>query len=641
MPSEGLSRTAPGAATARSVDKNQTGLDEVSRVNRLYAVLGKTNDAIIRIRSQQELYEAACRIAVEDGGFALAWIGFVEPQTQRIRVSARYGRDEGYLDAVRISLRDDVPEGRGPTGVAMRKGRPFINNDTADNPVMVPWRAEQVRRGFLSSASFPLKIAGATIGVITLYAETANYFDEEEVQLLTTLAEDFSFALDAVEIARGRAVAEEELRRSHDELESRVEARTAELAIELARTRVLMEVASQAARSTEPGDLGERILDIAHRLLGATSGRIYLANGNEETQLVAAFGPRAHAPITKATALDCGDLARKAIVSGAVQVFAEAKRAAPPRRDTADDAQGQHLVAFPAKAHGRTCGVVALGFAAASPFGEQERPLCEAIGDQLGIAIENIRQFQAEREIADRLQGALLSMPAAIAGVEFAHAYRSATEAARVGGDFYDLFELGPEQVGIVIGDVAGKGLDAAVLTALVRHTIRAYAFDGKTPAQVIALTNEVVHAATPPDAFVTIFFAVLDTSGGGLVYASAGHTTAALVHGDRTISGLSRTGPPAGAFSGVKFGLKKTHVGRGELLFLYSDGLIEARRGVEFYGEERLQSLLRNGGSDPHTVLGHVVDDVVAFSGDGLKDDLAVLGLTLAQLPRPASSAT
>ena len=156
--------------------------------------------------------QAACKIAVEDGGFALAWIGFVEPETQRIRVSARYGRDEGYLDAVKISLRDDVPEGRGPTGVAMREGRPFINNDTANNPVMGPWRSEQVKRGFLSSASFPLRSRGSTIGVITLYADTANYFDEEEVRLLTTLADDFSFALEAAQVARKRAAAEEALR---------------------------------------------------------------------------------------------------------------------------------------------------------------------------------------------------------------------------------------------------------------------------------------------------------------------------------------------------------------------------------------------------------------------------------------------
>jgi signal transduction histidine kinase len=185
---------------------------EIGRVHRLYAVLSRVNEAIIRVRSRQDLLEAACRIAVEDGGFALAWIGFVVPETQRIRVHAKYGRDDGYLDDIEISLRDDVPEGQGPTGVAMREGRPFINNDTATDVTVAPWREEQLKRGFLSSASFPLKIAGVTIGVLTLYGGTAHYFDEEEVHLLSALADDFSFALEAAECASERAVAEAALR---------------------------------------------------------------------------------------------------------------------------------------------------------------------------------------------------------------------------------------------------------------------------------------------------------------------------------------------------------------------------------------------------------------------------------------------
>ena len=90
----------------------------------------------------------------------------------------------------------------------MREGRPFINNDTATDATVAPWREEQLKRGFHSSASFPLKIAGATIGVLTLYSGTAHYFDEEEVHLLSVLADDFSFALEAAEVASERALAE-------------------------------------------------------------------------------------------------------------------------------------------------------------------------------------------------------------------------------------------------------------------------------------------------------------------------------------------------------------------------------------------------------------------------------------------------
>jgi GAF domain-containing protein len=608
-----------------------TGLDDISRVNRLYAVLGKVNEAIIRLRAEQELFTAACRIAVEDGGFALAWIGFVEPQTQRIQVSAKYGRDEGYLEAVKISLRDDVPEGRGPTGVAMREGRPFINNDTANNPVMAPWRAEQVRRGFLSSASFPLRIADSTIGVITLYADTTDYFDEEEVHLLTALADNFSFALEAAQVARKQAAAEEALRESHDELEARVELRTTELAVELARTRVLMEVASQSARLLAPSELGERILEVARRQLGATSGSVCLIDHDTDgARPVAAFGLPPGSPMaSQGVPITVDGPVARAIITGRVQILEGEAVATSSCRPWAQGTETRRLVAFPAKAHGRTFGLVTLGFAAESVFGEQEIALYEAIGDQLGIAIENIRQFQTERDIADRLQEALLAMPRSLAGIEFAHAYRSANEAARVGGDFYDLFALEPDRIGISIGDVAGKGIEAAVLTSLAKYTIRAHAFEGgKTPAQVLSLTNEVIHEATSPDCFVTIFFAVLDLRDGRLTYANAGHTATAVVRTDGTITSLSRTGPPAGAFRGVQFGLAETRLGVGDLLFLYSDGLTEARRGAELYGEERLFALLANLDGGPQRVLTRVIDDVTVFSAGNFRDDLAVLGV-------------
>jgi len=112
--------------------------DELGRVNRLYAVLSKVNEAIVRVHEPQELFEVACKIAVEDGQFMLAWIGFVDPDTKYIKWVAKYGHDDGYLDTVRASVDEAVPEGRGPTGVSLRSGRPFINNDTANNPIMRP-----------------------------------------------------------------------------------------------------------------------------------------------------------------------------------------------------------------------------------------------------------------------------------------------------------------------------------------------------------------------------------------------------------------------------------------------------------------------------------------------------------------------
>lgn len=263
-------------------------------------------------------------------------------------------------------------------------------------------------------------------------------------------------------------------------------------------------------------------------------------------------------------------------------------------------------------------------------FSKRDIELIEGIASQAAVAIENARTFDMEHRVADQLQEALLALPDQVRGVEFAGAYHSAAEAARVGGDFYDLFELGEDRVGVVIGDVAGKGLDASVLTSMVRNTVRAHAYEPeKTPARILELTNEIVYSATPREAFVTLFFGVLDRRDGKMVYANAGHTTAAIVCLDSSASQLPVTGPLLGAFSSARFEQAESTLGFGEILFLYTDGLTEARRDSELYGEERVFDFLkaRHGGS-PRDLVADIVADVVEFSGQQLRDDLAILAV-------------
>lgn len=248
----------------------------------------------------------------------------------------------------------------------------------------------------------------------------------------------------------------------------------------------------------------------------------------------------------------------------------------------------------------------------------------------LALALENARLYETERNIADRLQEALLTLPDRLSGIEFAHAYHSATEAARVGGDFYDVFEIEHDSVGITIGDVAGKGLDAAVLTSLVKNTIRAHANEmGATPRQILRLTNDVVFKATSTESFVTVFFAVLDCRDGRLLYANGGHTSPAVVRSDGSTTRLLATGPLLGAFSGVDFDQEETRLEPDDLLFLYTDGLTEARRDGELFGEDRVFELLvRLGDRSPRATVEAVIDGVFDFAGGRLSDDLALLAL-------------
>jgi serine phosphatase RsbU (regulator of sigma subunit) len=184
--------------------------------------------------------------------------------------------------------------------------------------------------------------------------------------------------------------------------------------------------------------------------------------------------------------------------------------------------------------------------------------------------------------------------------------------------------------VGMTIGDVAGKGLDAAVLTSLAKNTIRAHTSErGKTPSQVLALTNDVVFKATPVGSFVTVFLGVLDRRNGRLVYASAAHPVVALRPGE-TPTEIAATGPLLGAFEGVVFSEAEVNLDLDDVLFLYTDGLTEARGDGEFYGDARMYDVLSQNSGDYRatTLVEDVLADVLAFSGGRLRDDLAILAV-------------
>lgn len=286
----------------------------------------------------------------------------------------------------------------------------------------------------------------------------------------------------------------------------------------------------------------------------------------------------------------------------------------------------------PLSALNRPLGTIACGFTSGpGTFDEAQVDFVAKIASSLSLALQNAQLYAAEHRIADRLQEALLSLPAEIAGVDFAFDYHSAAEAARVGGDFYDVFPLGGDRLGVTIGDVAGKGIDAAVLTSFAKNTIRAYAAEkDNSPSEVLTLTNALLYETTPPESFVSVFFGVLDKWSDRLEWANAGHTSAVLMRGGGSTDLLASTGTILGAFPHVEVEQRDALVSCGDVLFLYTDGLIEARDGKAMYGEEGLLRFLAKAKWDSLSRLVEAaVDDVVAFTKTGLSDDVAVLALS------------
>ena len=184
----------------RDVTELKLHEERLARLNRILAVLSGINSAIVRIRDRQKLFEEACRITVEHGGFGIAWIGMLDRETLDITPVASAGIEtESFLAKSGNTARPDSPLGQGFVGRAIREKRAVVSNDITKEPSQGgERRKEAIRRGYGSMIALPLLVEGEAVGSLSLFAKELNFFDEEEIKLLTELAGDISFALEHI-----------------------------------------------------------------------------------------------------------------------------------------------------------------------------------------------------------------------------------------------------------------------------------------------------------------------------------------------------------------------------------------------------------------------------------------------------------
>jgi len=186
---------------ARDISERIEHEDRIKRLSRIHAVTSSINATIVRVRDRDELFREACRIAVEEGGFSLAWVGVANVSAHASPV-ARFGTDDGFLDEARRLI---GPDGHAtPAMTALREGRPIVVNDIAAESAYAP-RAPALARNFRSLAALPLLVDGKAVAVQMLYAPEPQFFDHDEVKLLKGLAADLSFALEHIAKAESLA----------------------------------------------------------------------------------------------------------------------------------------------------------------------------------------------------------------------------------------------------------------------------------------------------------------------------------------------------------------------------------------------------------------------------------------------------
>jgi phosphoserine phosphatase RsbU/P len=230
--------------------------------------------------------------------------------------------------------------------------------------------------------------------------------------------------------------------------------------------------------------------------------------------------------------------------------------------------------------------------------------------------------------LARTLQETLIPpTPPQIPGLDIAAHYRPAGDGTEVGGDFYDIFQVGAGDWAIVLGDVCGKGIDAAVITALVRYTVRAVSVEHPLPARALALVNEVLRQHRTAR-FCTVAFVRLRQVGGHweCLISSAGHPLPMLRPASGPVRVVGRPGTLLGVVDAPLLHDVPVRLGPGDALLLYTDGIPEARNGDRFFGERRTAEVLgRPAGSAAESAAG-LLNDVLEFQGDVPRDDIALV---------------
>jgi serine phosphatase RsbU (regulator of sigma subunit) len=292
--------------------------------------------------------------------------------------------------------------------------------------------------------------------------------------------------------------------------------------------------------------------------------------------------------------------------------------------------------AVPLVVTGELVGCLVLGFGEVRDFSAAEMDFARALGVRVSQALSNARRYETEREISLTLQQSFLPSLPRLPHLELGMVSRPASTPALVGGDFTDVFDLGDGRVLVVLGDVEGKGVRAATVASIVRSAARALALVRPGPGFILGRLNELVERHDD-EQFVTAVVLVLDTATGDASYATAGHQPPLLLRRDDVERLPARAGMPLGSFEG-DYPESCVRLGADETLLLYTDGLTEARRDGEQFGEERLLAEVREAPQLPAQRLVEGLATAAERFAGRLQDDVQVLALRYEGVEAPAA---
>ena len=579
-----------GATLEERIARLERALASVQEDARVAHILLGLSSAVADVRTDEQTLEEAVRIVPElfrgERCFAATW----DQAAGRFRVRARTGYDTDAARALdRLAAR---PDSLPLVAEALREDSPLLIHDTSADARMVAVEAKG--RGVGAYVGIPLRGWGDEAGGLVVELARPRCFGPSDESL-------------ARGISRQVGVALANARRFH-------------------LLRGLRSFGLRVGSRLRLAPVIKEIVAASVELLNAHSSRLYFLD-TDKRSYVAAGDHNLPA--------DVADKLNHLVVASAPWSRLHQGEAVVINDLAAELDLGDGLlcaVASPMEGSGREpLGVLIVFFDRSFRLGQEETEALRVASAQAATAIENARRFERQRRVARSLQEGLVStsMPT-FRGCEIKAVYEPASSESDVdvGGDFFDAFELPDGRIALVIGDVSGKGAEAAAQTAMAKYMLRAFATVDPEPEVVLFELNNALLQGLDEDRFTTLAYGVFDPSDGSCRVAIGGHPAPMVLRKDTgEIDQFEHGGMVLGAFEDLEFDGESVKLENGDVVVAFTDGLVEARVGNDLYGRDRVtESLKRHSSRPPADLVRRLLDDAKAFGS--VSDDTVVLAL-------------
>ncbi|HEV3472357.1 MAG TPA: SpoIIE family protein phosphatase [Actinomycetota bacterium] len=564
------------------LERTITSLREDSEV--AHALLGLSG-ALAEVRSLEQTLDQACAMVRDLLGaercFSATWIA----GQQRFEINSHVGYDEDAI-ALLHTLSDE-PDGLPLLRRALSDRTPLLIGDTVAAGLFTPEEAEM--RRCAAYIGLPLIRWGEEFGSLGLtYPEPRQFTSKEEA------------------LARGIA-------------------RTVGVALANARQFNLLQTLRQFGEKVGSKLSLQRVIDEvasgARSLLHGDGAWIYFLDASNRELVVTGHEPL---PIEILARLDITNELWAPLAAGRAIPITNLEEIAP-----SSSGPISAVIAPIPGTESALLGAVLVLFERSLLLGADDVEALSVLAGQSSMAIENAQRFERQQRVARSLQQGLLSteMPE-LKDCSFGAVYEPAGGDAEIGGDFFDVFDLPDGRVAIAVGDVSGKGAEAAAQTAMAKYMLRAFATRNPAPTSALFHLNNALVKSFDDDKFITLMYGVFDPESYEMTIGRAGHPPPLIYRfGTGTVDAIEVPGSMLGCFPDETFDQQLVHLDAGDVFVAYTDGIVEARESDRLYGRWRLEKALAHYASSywvddlarrlyqDAESFGRIADDTIVFT--------------------------